>query len=416
MNAEIIAVGSELLLGQIANTNAKFLSRQLAALGINVFYHTAVGDNPIRLKQAMTIAENRADLIIFTGGLGPTKDDLTKDTIASKLGRKLSLDEDAMQSIEQYFEQTNRTMTENNRRQALVIEGSTVLKNEHGMAPGMFIATDSHKYMLLPGPPSEMEPMFLKYGQGAITGTIVSGQKIESRVLRFFGIGEAALEAKIEDLIDNQTNPTIAPLAGDGEVTLRLTANAVSTQTAKSLIDGVEKEIMSRVGSFFYGYGETSLIRELSKLLAEEGMSISAAESLTGGMFQQELTAMSGASSFFKGGIVCYSNEAKMVLVRVKKETIERFGAVSRECAMELAVNSANLLDADIGISFTGVAGPDRLEGHPPGTVFIGIAVKGQPVHAEKVMVAGTRNAVRTRAVKYGCQLLLDRLSETRKR
>lgn len=416
MNAEIIAVGSELLLGQIANTNAKFLSRQLAALGINVFYHTAVGDNPIRLKQAMTIAENRADLIIFTGGLGPTKDDLTKDTIASKLGRKLSLDEDAMQSIEQYFEQTNRTMTENNRRQALVIEGSTVLKNEHGMAPGMFIATDSHKYMLLPGPPSEMEPMFLKYGQGAITGTIVSGQKIESRVLRFFGIGEAALEAKIEDLIDNQTNPTIAPLAGDGEVTLRLTANAVSTQTAKSLIDGVEKEIMSRVGSFFYGYGETSLIRELSKLLAEEGMSISAAESLTGGMFQQELTAMSGASSFFKGGIVCYSNEAKMGLVRVKKETIERFGAVSRECAMELAVNSANLLDADIGISFTGVAGPDRLEGHPPGTVFIGIAVKGQPVHAEKVMVAGTRNAVRTRAVKYGCQLLLDRLSETRKR
>ncbi|WP_210363890.1 competence/damage-inducible protein A [Bacillus sp. REN3] len=416
MNAEIIAVGSELLLGQIANTNAKFLSRQLAALGINVFYHTAVGDNPIRLKQAMTIAENRADLIIFTGGLGPTKDDLTKDTIASKLGRKLSLDEDAMQSIEQYFEQTNRTMTENNRRQALVIEGSTVLKNEHGMAPGMFIATDSHKYMLLPGPPSEMEPMFLKYGQGAITGTIVSGQKIESRVLRFFGIGEAALEAKIEDLIDNQTNPTIAPLAGDGEVTLRLTANAISTQTAKSLIDGVEKEIMSRVGSFFYGYGETSLIRELSKLLAEEGMSISAAESLTGGMFQQELTAMSGASSFFKGGIVCYSNEAKMVLVRVKKETIERFGAVSRECAMELAVNSANLLDADIGISFTGVAGPDRLEGHPPGTVFIGIAVKGQPVHAEKVMVAGTRNAVRTRAVKYGCQLLLDRLSETRKR
>lgn len=416
MNAEIIAVGSELLLGQIANTNAKFLSRQLAALGINVFYHTAVGDNPIRLKQAMTIAENRADLIIFTGGLGPTKDDLTKDTIASKLGRKLSLDEDAMQSIEQYFEQTNRTMTENNRRQALVIEGSTVLKNEHGMAPGMFIATDSHKYMLLPGPPSEMEPMFLKYGQGAITGTIVSGQKIESRVLRFFGIGEAALEAKIEDLIDNQTNPTIAPLAGDGEVTLRLTANAISTQTAKSLIDGVEKEIMSRVGSFFYGYGETSLIRELSKLLAEEGMSISAAESLTGGMFQQELTAMSGASSFFKGGIVCYSNEAKMGLVRVKKETIERFGAVSRECAMELAVNSANLLDADIGISFTGVAGPDRLEGHPPGTVFIGIAVKGQPVHAEKVMVAGTRNAVRTRAVKYGCQLLLDRLSETRKR
>lgn len=414
MNAEIIAVGSELLLGQIVNTNARFLSRQLADLGINVFYHTVVGDNPDRLKEAMKVAEERAEFILFTGGLGPTKDDLTKDTIAAQLGKELILDQEAMRSIELYFEKTNRIMTENNRKQALVIEGSVILNNDNGMAPGMFLSTGTQKYMLLPGPPSEMEPMFIKYGQEAIASMLGRRAKIESRVLRFFGIGEAALEAQIEDLIDGQSNPTIAPLAGDSEVTLRLTARDGDAESAQSLIDEVEAEILARVGRFFYGYGETSLIAELSKLLKEQNLTISAAESLTGGMFQQELTAISGASSFFKGGIVCYSNEAKMELANVSPTTLELHGAVSSECAKELAANASNLLNADIGISFTGVAGPDQLEGHPAGTVFIGIFIKGQPVHSEKLLLGGTRAAIRSRAVKYGCYLLLNRLSETR--
>lgn len=416
MNAEIIAVGSELLLGQIVNTNARFLSRQLADLGINVFYHTVVGDNPDRLKQAMKVAQERAEFILFTGGLGPTKDDLTKDTIAAQLGKQLVMDEEAMVSIEHYFKNTNRVMTENNRRQALVIEGSVILKNENGMAPGMFLSAEKHKYMLLPGPPSEMEPMFIKYGQEAIAGMFGRQAKIESRVLRFFGIGEAALEAKIEDLIDAQSNPTIAPLAGDSEVTLRLTARDSSSDTAQTLIDRVEADIMARVGEFFYGYGETSLIAELSKLLKKKGLSISAAESLTGGMFQQELTTVPGVSSLFRGGIVCYSNEAKIKLVNVHPETIEKYGAVSSQCAKELAVNAAAVINADIGISFTGVAGPDDLEGHPAGTVFIGVSIKGHPVLAEKLNLGGSRQAIRTRAVKYGCFLLLNRLSETRKR
>jgi nicotinamide-nucleotide amidase len=414
MNAEIIAVGSELLLGQIVNTNARFLSRQLADLGINVFYHTVVGDNPDRLKHAMKIAEGRAELIIFTGGLGPTKDDLTKDTIAGELGRQLVMDEEAMRSIEDYFKKSNRLMTENNRKQAMVIEGSVILKNDHGMAPGMFLSKGSVKYMLLPGPPSEMEPMFLHYGQDAISSIFGRQAKIESRVLRFFGIGEAALEARIEDLIDQQSNPTIAPLAGSSEVTLRLTARNDSTETAQSLIDAVEAEIISRVGEYFYGYGETSLVTELSKLLIEQGLTISAAESLTGGLFQQELTALPGASSFFKGGIVCYSNEAKIELVKVDSSTIQKHGSVSSECAEELAVNAAGLLNADIGISFTGVAGPNDLEGHSPGTVFIGIYIKGQPVESEKLSLGGTRAAIRTRAVKYACYFLLNRLKETR--
>ncbi|CAM3733309.1 competence/damage-inducible protein A [Mesobacillus thioparans] len=415
MNAEIIAVGSELLLGQIVNTNARFLSRQLADLGVNVFYHTVVGDNSDRLKSAIKIAQERAELIIFTGGLGPTKDDLTKDTIAAQLGKKLVLDEEAMRSIELYFEKTNRVMTDNNRKQALVIEESIILKNENGMAPGMFLTTADHKYMLLPGPPSEMEPMFMKYGQAAIAGIYGSQARIESRVLRFFGIGEAALEAQIEDLIDQQSNPTIAPLAGDGEVTLRLTARDDAAGTAQSLIDKVEAAIMDRVGEYFYGYDETSLILELSKLLKSKNLTISAAESLTGGLFQQELTSVSGASGLFKGGIVCYSNEAKIGLVNVSPATIEKFGAVSRECAEELAVNIAAVSNSDIGISFTGVAGPDSLEGHPAGTVFIGVYVKGLPVHGEKLSLSGSRTAIRNRSVKFGCQLLIHRLTETRK-
>jgi nicotinamide-nucleotide amidase len=415
MNAEIIAVGSELLLGQIVNTNARFLSRQLAELGINVFYHTVVGDNPDRLKSAIKIAQERAELIIFTGGLGPTKDDLTKDTIAWELGKKLILDEQAMMSIELYFKKTNRVMTENNRKQALVIEGSVILKNENGMAPGMFLTTANHKYMLLPGPPSEMEPMFIKYGQAAIAGIYGNQAKIESRVLRFFGIGEAALEAKIDDLIDQQSNPTIAPLAGDGEVTLRLTAKADANSTAQALIDNVEAEIMARVGEFFYGYGETSLILELSKLLKSRDLTISAAESLTGGMFQQELTSISGASSLFNGGIICYSNEAKIGLVKVRPEIIENHGAVSKECAEELAVNISSIAKSDIGISFTGVAGPDSLEGHQAGTVFIGVHIKGQPVYVEKLALSGSRAAIRSRSVKFGCQLIINRLSGTRK-
>ncbi|MEH7440881.1 competence/damage-inducible protein A [Bacillus sp. JJ1122] len=416
MNAEIIAVGSELLLGQIVNTNARFLSRQLADLGINVFFHTVVGDNPERLKQAVKVAQERAEFILFTGGLGPTKDDLTKDTIAAQLGKQLVMDEEAMVSIEHYFKKTNREMTENNRRQALVIDGSIILNNDYGMAPGMFLTTENHKYMLLPGPPSEMEPMFTKYGQEAISGMFGRQAKIESRVLRFFGIGEAALEAKIEDLIDAQSNPTIAPLAGDSEVTLRLTARDDSSETAQTLIDRVEADIMARVGEFFYGYDETSLMAELSKLLKEKDLTLTAAESLTGGMFQQELTSIPGVSRIFKGGIVCYSNEAKIGLVNVPPKTIETFGAVSSECAKELAVNAALLLNADIGISFTGVAGPDELEGRPAGTVYIGISIKGQPAHAEKLQLGGSRKAIRTRAVKYGCFLLLNRLAGTRKR
>jgi nicotinamide-nucleotide amidase len=410
MNAEIIAVGSELLLGQIVNTNARFISLQLAGLGINVYFHTVVGDNPDRLKSAIEIAENRADIIIFTGGLGPTKDDLTKETIARHLGKELVMDETALDSIELFFKRTNRVMTDNNRKQALVLEGSHILPNDHGMAPGMVVEFGGQTYMLLPGPPKEMEPMFLQYGCQALSPLNKSKEKIVSRVLRFFGIGEAALETEIIDLIDSQSNPTIAPLAGDGEVTLRLTAKHVDENTAHSMLDEVENKINHRLGAFFYGYEDTSLLKELIKTLKEKKLTIAAAESLTGGLFQQELTSIAGASSVFYGGIVCYSNEVKQQQLQVQKETLERHGAVSEPCAKEMAENALKLFKTDIGISFTGVAGPEELEGKPVGTVYIGIAIKDRQTIVEKLTLGGTREANRNRSVKFGCHFILQNI------
>ncbi|MEW9108664.1 competence/damage-inducible protein A [Cytobacillus gottheilii] len=412
MNAEIIAVGSELLLGQIVNTNARFISRQLADIGVNVYFHTAVGDNPDRLKSAIEIAENRADLIIFTGGLGPTKDDLTKETIARHLNTVLQMDDDALTSIEQYFNRTGRPMTENNKKQALILKGSEVLPNEHGMAPGMIYKKDECFYMLLPGPPKEMEPMFLKFAYPSLRSKLGSYEVIASRVLRFFGIGEAMLETEIEDLIDGQSNPTIAPLAGDGEVTLRITAKHADLQVAHQLIDETEEKIRKRVGEFIYGYDDSSLMEELIKLLKEKELTIAAAESLTGGMFQQEFTSIPGAGSLLKGGIVCYTNEVKANILQVKEETIQTCGVVSSECALEMAENAAKLMNADVGISFTGVAGPDELEGHPVGTVYIGLYQKGKKTRVEKLNLGGSRAANRIRSIKYGCHFLLSYIQE----
>lgn len=412
MNAEIIAVGSELLLGQITNTNARFLSQHLAEVGVNIYYHTVVGDNEKRLEDAVKLAQERADLIIFSGGLGPTKDDLTKETIARLIGQTLEYNQEALQSIEDYFAKTGRVMTENNKKQALVINGSTVLRNDNGMAPGMFAKSKGKYYMLLPGPPREMQPMFLNYGRPEILKTMEKVERIESRVLRFFGIGESSLETEIDDILMKQTNPTIAPLAGDGEVILRITAKHESPDEAFKMIQKAEDEILERVGPFFYGYGETTIAGELAAKLKEKKMTISAAESLTGGLFLGELTSIAGMSAHVKGGIVCYSNEVKELVLGVKKETLEQAGAVSEECAKELAENVRKVCGSDIGISFTGVAGPDKLENHEPGTVFLGIAAAGQETVVHALKMAGSRDGIRKRSVRYGCHYLLQMFSE----
>lgn len=409
LDAEIIAVGSELLLGQITNTNARFLSEQLARLGINVYYHTVVGDNPGRMKRAIQIAQERADLIVFSGGLGPTKDDLTKEVIAETIGVGLEEDQEAMNYIEKYFRVRNMPMTPNNRKQANILQGATVLPNETGMAPGMALKKDGIIYMLYPGPPSELEPMFLKYGRRFLLRELNKIERIESRVLRFFGIGEALLEAELEDLIANQSNPTIAPLAGDGDVTVRLTAKGDDDAERKEMLDRLEKEILRRVGSYFYGYDDTNLFVELARTLEEKKLTLAVAESLTGGYFQEKVTDIPGASRWFKGGIVSYTNEVKQKVLNVREETLNREGAVSAACAREMAANVKRILDADVGISFTGVAGPDPSEGKEPGTVFCGLAL-ADDVKSFQFHFSGNREAIRRRAVHHGAWLALREL------
>lgn len=409
MNAEIIAIGSELLLGQIVNTNGQFISKHLAEEGINVFYHTVVGDNKQRLVNAIETASERSDLLIFTGGLGPTKDDLTKETIAEHLGVSLVENKEAMALIEGYYEKTGQTMSENNRRQALVFEGAEILPNNNGMAPGMGLHQEGATFILLPGPPREMQPMFLNYAVPYLKGFRDEDVLIHSRVLRFYGIGESALETKLMDLIDQQTNPTIAPLAGNYEVTLRLTAKCQTKEEGEALIDQLEKQIFDRVGKYFYGYDETSLAAEVLQKLQDTNHTLACAESLTGGFFGHDMTKLSGVGQVFLGGIICYQNDIKRDHLKVPQEVLDNEGAVSEVCARLMAENIRKSFSSDIGISFTGVAGPNDMEGKTPGTVYIGIASeKGTNVYP--LNLAGGRNAVRSRTVNYGLFYLLKEL------
>ncbi|WP_126426541.1 competence/damage-inducible protein A [Brevibacillus marinus] len=412
MRAELIAVGTELLLGQIANTNAQFLSQRLAALGINVYFHTVVGDNDERLLFVTRQAAERSDLVIFTGGLGPTQDDLTKETVAAHLGLPLVTDEEAMRRIAAFFERRGIKMSENNRKQALVIEGCTVFPNDRGMAPGMALTRDGTTYVLLPGPPSELNPMFDRYVFPFLSRLLPARQVFHSRVLRFFGIGESALEERLLDLIEQQTNPTIAPYAKDFEVTLRITARADSVEAAEQLIAPVEAQIRSRVGEYIYGEGETQLHEVFVQALRRQQVTVACAESCTGGALSALITSVPGSSAAFRGGIVCYSNEVKQKLLGIPAEVLAQDGAVSESVARLLAEHVRLSCDATVGIALTGVAGPDPLEGKPVGLVYLGIAVQGLPVLVKQLNLAGHREAIIGRAAKAAMFHTLQRLKE----
>jgi len=407
MNAEIIAVGTELLMGQVINTNASFLSRELSLLGIDVYHQVVVGDNPKRLLEVIQVAEQRSDLVILSGGLGPTKDDITKQVLADHLTKKLILDETTMEKIITFHENRKRTMTDNNRLQAMVIEGSTILKNKTGLAAGMFLKQKSKGFILLPGPPSELEPMFINEVKPLLMGESKEDIHLISRVLRFFDIGESQLAAELDDLIEHQQNPTLATYAGKHEVRLRITANGSTAAACFLLLDNIEAIIQQRIGSYFYGYGEdTRLVNVVTDLLKEQKMTLTAAESLTGGAFQSTMTSISGASDYFKGGIVTYSNEIKAAVLGVSKEIIEKSGAVSAECAIEMAKNAQRMFDTNIAISFTGVAGPKMLENKEVGTVWIGIAVNGKAAFAKEYHLGKGRDNNREKSIMSGLDLI----------
>lgn len=397
MKAEIMAVGTEVLMGDIVNTNAQYIARRLADLGIGVYYHSAVGDNSDRLKDSFALGFSRVELIIATGGLGPTKDDLTKETAAAYFNQKLILHEESYLMLKQYFEKQGREVSENNKKQAYMPEGSVVLPNPNGTAPGCILKEGDKILVLLPGPPREMKPMFENY----VVPYLEKYQDsiLVSKVLRICGIGEGHMVEKIAHIIDNQSNPTVAPYAKEGEVTLRITAKAENKVEAKRLIEPMEREIRNILGEDIYAVGETTLEDVVGELLVNKKLTISTAESCTGGMLSGRLINYPGISASYLEGVVTYSNEAKMKYLGVKEETLDSFGAVSEETAREMAEGIAKAAGTDIGVSVTGIAGPGGgTEDKPVGLVYVGLYIRGK-VEVKKLNLSGDRQKVRNRTV-----------------
>lgn len=376
-SAEIIAVGTELLLGNIANTDAQMISQALSQLGINVFYHTVVGDNPDRLKKAVAIAKDRADILITTGGLGPTFDDLTKQTLAEAFDRKLIRNEEEMAKLHAFFEKRGTPMTKNNEQQAYLPEDCTVLTNPWGTAPGCAFEAEGKVVIMLPGPPRECKPMMyeraMPYLKKFVDATIVSHE------INIFGMGESAVEDKIKCIAEKMENPTLAPYAKEGQVVLRVTGKAENEEKADALTRPVIEQVREILGDVIYGVDAISMENKVATLLKEKGKTLATAESCTAGLLSKRITDIPGTSSVFLGGVVVYSNEAKENLLGVPHQLLEDFGAVSRECATTLSRNVAQLFASDIGVGITGIAGPDGgSEEKPVGTVYVSVSAEGR--------------------------------------
>ena len=409
--AELIAVGTELLLGNIANTDAQMLSQGLSALGINVYYHTVVGDNPDRLRAAVELAKTRADIIITTGGLGPTCDDLTKNVLAQCFGRQLVFHEPSARRIEAYFQRLhpNRPMTDNNYQQAMLPEGCTVLDNDWGTAPGVTFEADGVRVIMLPGPPRECKAMFtyrvVPYLKDLADGVIVS------RTLKLFGIGESSMEAQLRERMNAMTNPTLAPYAKEGECELRITAKAADEESAHALIDPVEARLRAKFGPLIYGADVPSIEAAVFRLLQEKGLTFGCAESCTGGLIAKRMTDLSGVSAVFRGGVVSYATQVKHTVLGVEQALLEQYGAVSEPVARAMAEGARKVLGCDLAISTTGVAGPDPDErGNPVGLVFIGLATP-DGTWVRKVNLSMGRQRIRHIAAIHGVDLARRYLS-----
>ena len=398
MKAEIITVGTEILLGDILNTNCRYLSRELAAMGIEMYYQITVGDNKERLLKTLKESLNRSDIVICTGGLGPTEDDITKEVCAKYFGYELELHKPSLDAMIERFKHMNRVPTKNNEKQAYFPKEAYILKNDNGTAPGCIMEKEGKMIVVLPGPPREMESMFENYVKPYLSK--LTDDVIESEVLRIIGVGESKVENDILDIIDSQTNPTIATYAKGYECTLRITAKAKSVEEAKELIKPLSDEMKRRFGQSLYATGETSIEEVVSKMLVENNLKIAVAESCTGGMVSASLINYPGISSVFMEGCVTYSNEAKMKSLGVKKETLDIYGAVSDKCAKEMASGVAARYNTNIGIATTGIAGPDGgTDEKPVGLVYFGIYINGKVI-SKKYVFNGDRQGVRERATR----------------
>ena len=415
--AEILCIGTELLLGDIVNTNAAYLSQKLASLGIAVYRQTVVGDNAERLKTALAEALSRADLVVTSGGLGPTYDDLTKETVAAYFGKQMHTDHEVMAEIERYFAHRYgdlSRMTPNNRKQALVPDGAAVLKNPNGTAPGIAIqGEDGKTVIMLPGPPREFEPMVDNEVMPYLAAR--RGEVFFSRNIHIMGMGESAVENELKELMEQSLNPTVAPYAKDGECRLRITARAQNEQTAAEMCDAViEKIKQTAVGEHIYGVDVGTIEKELVRRLAESGLTLAAAESCTGGLIAKRMTDVAGSSSVFVGGCVTYTNEIKRRLLGVEAQTLEKYTAVSEQVAMQMAMGVRERLGADIGVSTTGYAGPTGGDANNPvGTVYVGVSTaKGTKVTRFSFSGMRSRDYIRTLAAGNALLLVLRELDE----
>ena len=408
--AELIAVGTELLLGNIANTDAQMISQGLSQLGINVYYHTVVGDNPQRVRQAVDIARDRADILITTGGLGPTCDDLTKVAVAQAFGKELVYHEPSAQRIRERFAQRGTPVTENNFQQAMVPEGCTVLDNDWGTAPGVAFQAGGTHVLMLPGPPRECEMMFryraLPYLQKLSDGVIAS------RTVKTFGIGESAAEALLRDLMNALHNPTLAPYAKPTGTELRITAHAPTREEALRLIAPVEEQVKAILGDKDIGVDVDSLEEVCFALLKDRGLTVGTAESCTGGLLAKLLTDLPGSSAVFRGGVVSYTNGVKAGLLGVPQDLLDRYGAVSPQVAEAMAQGAKAALGCDIALSTTGVAGPDADDrGNPIGLVYLGLAWGDQCQVTEFRAGPVERERVRRQAAQTALDLLRRHLT-----
>ena len=404
---ELLAVGTELLLGGTVNSDATELSRELSALGLNVYYHSVVGDNPARLKQSVELAKHRADILITTGGLGPTCDDLTKQVVAEAFGKRLEFREDCAQTIRDFFARSGMTMTENNLQQAWLPEGCHVLENRWGTAPGCAFRSGDNYVIMLPGPPRECLPMFREMAAPWLMG--LSEGVIRSRTLRIFGMGESQVESMLRERMNELTNPTLAPYAKEGEVELRITAKAGSPEAADALIAPVEQELRTLLGDLIYGADVPSLEAVVLAALKEKGLTLGTAESCTGGLIAKRITDLPGASSALKGGVVSYTNEVKINLLGVSPALLEEKGAVCAEVAEAMAEGARRALGSDLAVSATGVAGPDSDDrGNPVGLVYVALHT-GSHCFVRKLELGGTlhrRDRIRTLAANHGLDMV----------
>mgnify|MGYP004646564667 FL=1 len=415
MTAEIICVGTELLLGNIVNTNAAFLSEKLAYLGINCYFQTVVGDNRDRLLSVVNTALSRADILIFSGGLGPTEDDLTKETVAEALGKKLIRDKRAEQEIADYFALRGRIPTDNNWKQADVIEGCEILYNKNGTAPGIFVSEGEKTVILLPGPPLELKSMFTDSVMPKLQQKC--GQVFYSQTVKIVGPGESSVETQILDMLNTQENPTIAPYAKTGEVHLRVTARAKDEKEAREKTAPVVEELYRRFGNAVYTTdADETLEMALTKLLIKKKYTMTTAESCTGGMIAARMVNAPGVSAVLKSGFITYANEAKEELLGVSHDTLEKFGAVSRETAEEMAEGAVKAAHTDAAVAVTGIAGPDGgTKEKPVGLVYIGVNVRGN-VEVREYHFSGSRQKIRESVTAAALTFLREKLLASEER